>query len=99
MIEKGYDVLEVREKDQTMTDEEVLEWASSENRIVITIDKDFGELFVVNSDVDCSIIRLPDMSFEKRAQLIEIVISKYEKQLLSRVMITVSKNKIRVRKI
>ncbi len=99
LIEQGHDVLEVREIDQSMTDDEVLEIARKESRIVITVDKDFGELLIVKQGQACSVIRLPDVCFEKRAELVDVVIEKYKKQLLSCSIVTVSKKKIRVRKL
>ncbi len=99
LVEQGHDVLEIREIDQSMTDAEVLEIASNENRIVITIDKDFGELLTVKQEKTCSIIRLPDVCFVRRAELIDIVIEKYKNQLLSCSIVTVSKKKIRVRQL
>jgi predicted nuclease of predicted toxin-antitoxin system len=57
----GYDVVEVRSRDPFLSDEEVLAWAWEEKRIVVTVDKDFGELAVKRGEVHCGIIRLPDV--------------------------------------
>jgi predicted nuclease of predicted toxin-antitoxin system len=40
----GHDVEWVRETSPGMTDASVLAWASREERVVLTFDKDFGEL-------------------------------------------------------
>jgi predicted nuclease of predicted toxin-antitoxin system len=40
----GHDVQEVRERDPDMEDSEILAWACAEDRVVITVDKDFGAL-------------------------------------------------------
>jgi len=42
--EKGYDVLWMREDSPGSTDVEVLEVAQKQDRVLITFDKDFGEL-------------------------------------------------------
>jgi len=34
---RGYDVVEVRERNCRMSDDEILAWAAKENRILITI--------------------------------------------------------------
>ena len=91
--------MEVREIDQSMTDDEVLDLAVSENRIIITVDKDFGELLIAKQRKACSVIRLPDICFEKRAELVDIVIRKYESQLLKQAIVTVSKKKVRIRQL
>lgn len=40
----GYDVLPVRDRDQHLADQEILRWAVQEQAIVVTMDKDFGNL-------------------------------------------------------
>jgi predicted nuclease of predicted toxin-antitoxin system len=41
---EGHDVLESRERGGDPGDDAILEWATSENRILVTMDKDFGAL-------------------------------------------------------
>ncbi len=40
----GHDVAAVRDRDARMADQDILAWAVSEMRVVVTMDKDFGEL-------------------------------------------------------
>lgn len=40
----GHDVAAVRDRDPRMPDQDILTWAVAEQRIVITMDTDFGEL-------------------------------------------------------
>ena len=42
--DQKYDVIYITEKSPAITDEEVIKIANSESRILITNDKDFGEL-------------------------------------------------------
>ncbi len=42
--ESGHDVAAVRYRDPRMDDSDILAWAVQEGRLVITMDKDFGEL-------------------------------------------------------
>jgi predicted nuclease of predicted toxin-antitoxin system len=42
--EEGYDVAWVAEENQAASDERVLEMATAEERVVVTFDRDFGEL-------------------------------------------------------
>ncbi len=44
MRSEGYDVLTVREIDPRMPDIDILSLAVAEQRILVTMDKDFGEL-------------------------------------------------------
>ena len=53
--DKGHDVVESAKQGEDPGDEAILEWAASEQRILITMDKDFGELVFKNSvSISCS---------------------------------------------
>ncbi|MEW6275306.1 MAG: DUF5615 family PIN-like protein [Bacillota bacterium] len=38
LADQGHEVREVRKRNQTMSDEEVINWAVEEKRIIITVD-------------------------------------------------------------
>lgn len=44
LIAKGHDVVWVRTASPGMADADIINWARQQSRIVITFDKDFGEL-------------------------------------------------------
>ena len=44
LLEGGYDTKAVRDIDSRMEDENIILTAVTENRMVVTMDKDFGEL-------------------------------------------------------
>lgn len=44
LLQSGYDVKWIPDYDRTMTDEKLLQFATSEGRILVTNDKDFGEM-------------------------------------------------------
>jgi predicted nuclease of predicted toxin-antitoxin system len=46
----GYDVKAVRDVDPRMDDDAILAWAATEHRLVLTMDKDFGELVLQRRD-------------------------------------------------
>lgn len=45
----GYDIQHIGETNPSITDEEVIEIATSENRVIITFDRDYGELIFKNN--------------------------------------------------
>lgn len=58
----GHDIIWIREADPGITDPEVLARAVQENRILLTFDKDFGELaYRAGLPADCGIVlfRIP----------------------------------------
>ena len=74
----------------------MLEWAVSEQRILITIDTDFGKLLFVDRAAHCGLVRLPDVRADERIALMEVVVSGYGRELAAGAIITVRGNKIRV---
>ena len=79
LLEKSYDTKAVRSLDQRMPDQEIIRLAALENRIVITMDKDFGEL-VYHSGMDhCGILllRLEDASGSEKRQVIDEILTKH----------------------
>lgn len=83
LSESGYDFKSVREIDHRMKDSEILKLANSERRIVITMDKDFGEL-IFNSGLShygVLLLRLDDSNGEEKVETIKEIITKYESSL------------------
>jgi predicted nuclease of predicted toxin-antitoxin system len=79
LLEKKYDTKAVRSLDQSMPDKEIIRLAALEKRIVITMDKDFGEL-VYHSGLDhCGILllRLEDATGSEKQQVIANILEKY----------------------
>ena len=44
LSERGHDVRQVRDVDARMNDDQVLQWALGEDRIIVTTDQDFEEM-------------------------------------------------------
>jgi predicted nuclease of predicted toxin-antitoxin system len=95
--EQGHDVKEVREYNPRMNDDEILDWAKAEGRVIVTMDKDFGELAVVQRKTHCGIVRLPDVPVSIRKRLMEQVIAKHEEDLAKGAIVTVTLKRIRIR--
>ncbi len=75
---KGHDVLSVKESLRGEKDDAILARAQSEKRIVLTQDKDFGELaFRVGLSAECGVILLrlaginPDADNQRALEAIE----------------------------
>jgi predicted nuclease of predicted toxin-antitoxin system len=69
----GHDVTYAAETQPRASDEEVLEHATVEGRILITSDKDFGELCFRRALPSCGVILLrgKDLSAEGRIRLLQ----------------------------
>lgn len=96
--EQGYDTVESRERGPDPGDATLLEWAATEERVLVTIDTDFGELLFVEQAPHCGLVRLPDVPAGKRIALMAQVLERYARELEARAIITVRGGRIRVSK-
>ncbi len=63
----GHDVLWIRESSPGISDEAVIELAAAEERIIVTFDKDFGELVIARGALNPPGIVLYRISMESPA--------------------------------
>ena len=63
----GYDVISICEMSPSMADEEVIQLASKEKRVLLTEDKDFGQIFYASlgSGYTVILIRYPNSVRQK----------------------------------
>ncbi|MEJ2168077.1 MAG: DUF5615 family PIN-like protein [Desulfobacterales bacterium] len=83
LLEKRYDTKAVRSLDQRMPDREIIRLAALEQRIVITMDKDFGEL-VYHSGLHHSgilLLRLEDATGSEKQKVIAKILEKHAENL------------------
>jgi len=94
----GYDVAWVLEWERDPGDEEVLKSALSEGRILVTVDKDFGELIFVSGLPHPAIVRLVDIPAKQHGVALLEVIDRHHDELNSSALITVEPGRVRIRK-
>jgi len=95
--EAGFDVVWVGDFLKDPGDEAIIRLAYKENRILITLDKDFGELAIFRRVPHRGIIRIVDHSATELGDTSLRILRKYKKDLLNSALVTVDKQKIRVR--
>ena len=93
---EGHDVLEARTLGADPGDRALLELAASENRVLITIDADFGELVYLHDLPHAGLVRLPDVPAEQRIALMAAVIDHHGQALEERAIVTVRGERIRI---
>ena len=74
--QQGHDVVESRERGSDPGDRTLLTWAASEQRILITIDKDFGEFIFRENARHSGLLRLPDIPATARIELMGKVLDR-----------------------
>lgn len=95
--EQGDDVSEVRTIDPALSDLAILRLARTQDRIVITTDKDFGELAVRQGEAHRGIVRLPDVRISERVSMLSTLIEHYREALERGAIITLTGTRIRIR--
>ena len=94
--EHGHDVTEARERKPDPGDAAILQWAAAEERIVVTIDTDFGELIFVEGAEHRGLVRLPDVPAPQRIALMGDILERHAAELQAGALITVRGGRIRV---
>jgi len=93
----GHDVIWAGDWEEDPGDEEILAREHSERRVLITLDKDFGELAIVHGIPHSGILRL--VLFPSRQQGIVAlrILARYGEELASGAIITVDSDRVRIR--
>jgi predicted nuclease of predicted toxin-antitoxin system len=94
--QRGHDVVESREKSAVLADRAILDWAVQEERILVTMDKDFGELIFLEGKGHCGLVRLPDVPVERRIALMGKILVDHGNDLLAQAVVTVRGERIRI---
>lgn len=94
----GHDAILVRDRNPQMRDEDILNWAVQEKRIIITTDNDFEQMIWQQGKSHCGIIRLENLPREKRKVLLEDVLKEYSQELEEGAIVIATQTKFRIRK-
>lgn len=97
--EAGYDVTYIAEFDVGAMDEAILKLANDEARILMTRDKDFGDLAYRERLVHAGIIlnRLADLTSDKKAEIVVAVLREYGEDLENAITV-IQPGRVRIRK-
>lgn len=81
--DQGYDTKTVRDIDPKAEDEMILKTAASETRMVVTMDKDFGELVFRSgrSHAGVLILRLEDAQGSEKVDVVKTILDEHEEKL------------------
>jgi predicted nuclease of predicted toxin-antitoxin system len=93
---QNHDVVESRQRGLDPGDRIILQWAAADNRVLVTMDKDFGKLLFTEDAPHCGLVRLPDVPAARRIALIDQVLQRHSQDLLSGAVVTVRGGRIRV---
>ena len=94
----GHDVVSALAVDSRAADEALLAQARDEQRILVTADKDFGELVFVRRLPHPCIIRFVDMRVTEQVTAMRELLDRQEAHLRDGALLVVSRGRLRVRR-
>ena len=98
--EKGYNTKTVRTIDPQMSDEEIIRLLLNENRMIITMDKDFGELVYHYGRDPCGVLlpRLENATGSEKQEVVANILAKHSTDIVNRYCVF-QNGRLRIRKI
>jgi len=93
---QGHDVLDVRDLGADPGDLALLSLAAQQQRILVTLDTDFGKLIFVGGQPHAGIVRLPDVPADQRIALFANLLARHSDDLQAGCVITVQRDKLRI---
>ena len=94
---QGHNVLSALERNPRATDEEILALAMEERRILVTEDKDFGELVFVRRLPHPCIVRFVGMTVAEKVVAMRELIEQHTEAMSEGALIVVAPRRIRIR--
>jgi len=93
----GHDVSWTGDLTQDPGDEEILAQAHREQRVLVTLDKDFGELAIRDGLPHRGIVRLVNISARQQGAVCQQVLERYADELKQGAIVTVESGRVRIR--
>ncbi|MCC9076447.1 DUF5615 family PIN-like protein [Litorilinea aerophila] len=95
--ESGHDVIWAGDWDTDPGDAEILMLAHREGRILVTLDKDFGELAIVYEQPHAGIVRLVNLPARQQGPICARVLASHGEALQAGAIVTVESHRLRIR--
>jgi predicted nuclease of predicted toxin-antitoxin system len=98
LIAQRHDVISAIAIDPRASDVTLIEHALREDRVLITEDKDFGELIFVQGNPHGPLVRLVKLSVDEQVEAVRELLETHPADLTGAVIITISRGRIRIRR-
>ena len=93
----GHEVVWVGDWNEDPGDEQIIDRAHQEGRVLVTLDKDFGELAVVRGVAHSGIVRLVGLRAVAQGAAAAAALGRYADELSGGAIVTVEPTRVRVR--
>jgi predicted nuclease of predicted toxin-antitoxin system len=98
LLAQGHEVLSAVDVDPHASDEQIMDLARQEDRVLITADKDFGELVFVRDRPHGPLIRVVELSVVEQVQAVTELLDRHYHELTGQVIVTITRGRIRIRR-
>jgi predicted nuclease of predicted toxin-antitoxin system len=98
LAENDYDVIAIRDLNPGMSDQEILSIAVQDRRLVITMDKDFGEMVyrAGQQHTGVLLLRLEEASGREKMRVVAEIVSRHADKLAGKFCVY-QKGRLRIR--
>ena len=93
----GHDTEWAGDWDEDPGDEEIIRLAHEQARVLVTLDKDFGELAVAFGRPHSGLVRLVGMSAREQGPICADILDRYGEELAAGAIVTVEPGRVRIR--
>ncbi len=97
LLALGYDVVWAGLWDIDPGDVKILELAHQQQRVLFTLDKDFGELAILHNLPHCGIVRLVNLGTKQQVKACTQILTTHRRELEAACILTVERGRIRIR--
>jgi len=98
LVARGHDVVSALAIDPRASDEQLLESALRDDRILVTEDKDFGELMFIGNRPHGPLVRVVELSVDEQVRAIGELLEQHNEDLSGQVIVTISRGRVRIRR-
>jgi predicted nuclease of predicted toxin-antitoxin system len=93
-----YDVVSALTIDPSSSDEHFLALALQDERVLITEDKDFGELVFIQARPHGPLVRVVELSVDEQVRAVGELLDQHLHELTGQVIVTVTRGRVRIRR-
>lgn len=98
LVELGHEVACVKDVNPKMGDDEIIDWAVREERVIVTTDNDFEQMIWLQQKNHCGVLRLENLPRAERKKLLQEVLINHKQDLELGAVVIATKQKIRIRR-
>lgn len=98
LVAAGHDAYWAGDWESDPGDDAILARAHQEGRVLVTLDKDFGELAVRQGQPHSGIVRLVNLTTREQAGVRLLVLAGHQEDLAAGAIITAERTRLRVRR-